>query len=89
MLQAILWPVSVLCGVVFGYWCRTVVLALKRLDSRLRKLEERKDSRLNPVAPKPKSVIIDPTDLEQQVKMEQEEMLRKLNPENYNDLPEL
>lgn len=88
MLVNILWPVSAIVALFIGFWFGAAYYDLKGMKKAFKELSEGMSKiPTNPheSPPTPKSVIVDPTDLAQQVKFEQEEMLRKLNPEMDED----
>lgn len=79
----IFWPLSFIFALVIGVAYRNLLTALEDIRLKLKEAVKPQQQRLS--EPVNKAVIIDPTDLEQQVKMEQEDMLRRLNPEMYDE----
>lgn len=79
----IFWPVSFVFALSVGIAYRNILGSLQEFKDKIEQFMIPKQPRST--KPSPKTVIVDPTDLEQQVKMEQEEMLRKLNPEMYEE----
>lgn len=79
----IVWALSDILALVIGIAYRNILEALKKVNGRI--------DNIKPVivkAPEPeetKAVIIDPTDINEQVKREQMETLRKLNPDLDDD----
>jgi hypothetical protein len=76
----IIWALSIILALIIGIAYRNILEAIKEVNKGLDKLKQSFVEVQKPVAKEePKSVIIDPTDFEQQVKFEQEEVRRKLN----------
>lgn len=76
------WILSLFGIFLLGYYLRSIADNLKVLQQRIGQLEVLPGKK--EIVEEPKSVIIDPTDIGQQVAMEQEEMMRQLNPEMYD-----
>lgn len=83
----IFWPVSVVVAFSIGVSYRFLLEKIRHLENVLVAINTH--LKLKGQIPKPqesKTVIIDPLDIEQQVKMEQEEIFRSLNPEMYDEV---
>lgn len=88
MLIAILWPLSVIVALVIGVSYRYLLNKIKHLENLLVAMDTHlrlkgEIPKVEPIEVKPRAIIIDPTDIEQQVKLEQEETMKQLNPELY------
>lgn len=73
----IIWGLSDILALLIGIGYIKIWQAIKDINERLDNIREISEEKQKPE--EPKSVIIDPTDFEQQVRFEQEEMRRKLN----------
>lgn len=87
MLLAILWPVSIVVALLVGVSYRYLLDRIKSLENLMVAMDTH--LKLKGEIPKKleesKAVIVDPTDIGQQVKMQQAEMMRQLNPEMYDE----
>ena len=75
---AVGWLISMIVSFSLGYRLNWLYRRLRELEAALKALANKAVTKNVPDS-EPKSVLIDPTDIQQRVKYEHDEMMRKLN----------